>query len=265
MLIATEVLGPVRSNIPLSPDLALGPDLAAPAGATATRWSTSVTTRSPPGRAHPMIDPTLRLEHLARAAADPDTGGACCSTWCSATAPSPTRPPCSPRRSPAVRPAGRWSRSSAPTPTRRASTRQVDALVAAGAEVHLSNAARHPPRHRADRELRDRPPMSSPTHVVTVGADLFADAVAAPGRRRHPGRLAPADAGHRGRPGDRGRRPAAPRRQPRARSPRCSASPPASSTSPPPRRCSASSAGQFLHAGPADRLGRAPPARCAAR
>jgi len=26
------------------------------------------------GRAHPMIDPTLRLEHLARAAADPDTG-----------------------------------------------------------------------------------------------------------------------------------------------------------------------------------------------
>ncbi len=25
------------------------------------------------GRAHPMIDPTLRLEHLARAAADPDT------------------------------------------------------------------------------------------------------------------------------------------------------------------------------------------------
>ena len=26
------------------------------------------------GRAHPMIDPTLRLEHLARAAADPATG-----------------------------------------------------------------------------------------------------------------------------------------------------------------------------------------------
>ena len=26
------------------------------------------------GRAHPMIDPTLRLEHLARAAADPETG-----------------------------------------------------------------------------------------------------------------------------------------------------------------------------------------------
>ncbi|MDO9498272.1 MAG: hypothetical protein Q7J48_21380, partial [Nocardioides sp.] len=26
------------------------------------------------GRAHPMIDPTLRLDHLARVAADPDTG-----------------------------------------------------------------------------------------------------------------------------------------------------------------------------------------------
>ena len=26
------------------------------------------------GRAHPMIDPTLRLEHLARVAADPATG-----------------------------------------------------------------------------------------------------------------------------------------------------------------------------------------------
>ena len=74
-----------------------------------------------------------------------------------------------------VRPAGRGRASSAPTPTRRASTARSRALVDAGAEVHLSNAARHPPRRRAAREAPDEP---RPTTVVTVGADLFADAVA---------------------------------------------------------------------------------------
>ena len=43
MLIASEQLGPVRSNTPLAPDLALGSDLTA----AATRWWTSATTHSP--------------------------------------------------------------------------------------------------------------------------------------------------------------------------------------------------------------------------
>ena len=71
-----------------------------------------------------------------------------------------------------------------------------------------------------------------------------------PGRRRHPRRLAPADARHRGRPGHRRRRPAAPRRQRAARSPRCSASPPTWSTSRPASEVLGLERGQFLHAGP---------------
>ena len=95
------------------------------------------------GRAHPMIDPTLRLEHLARAAADPDTAvllldvvlghGAepdpaallapaavrqSASRWWSPSSarrrPAGARPP-GPRRSRTPAP-----RSTSPTPARRA-------------------------------------------------------------------------------------------------------------------------------------------------
>ena len=65
--------------------------------------------------------------------------------------------------------------------------------------------------------------MTTPTRVVTAGADLLADAVAAPGRRRHPRRLAPADGRHRGRPGDRGARTRCAATPTRGRSRRCSA------------------------------------------
>ena len=47
------------------------PDLVARRGHTMVDFGDDALTA---GRAHPMIDPTLRLEHLARAAADPDTG-----------------------------------------------------------------------------------------------------------------------------------------------------------------------------------------------
>ena len=154
-----------------------------------------------------MIDPTLRLEHLARVAADP-TPGCSCSTSCSATAPSPTRPRCSPRRSPPSRqPVVIAVVGTDADP--QGLDRQVDALVDAGAEVHLSNAG----ATRRALELLARParaPMTTPTHVVTVGADLLADAVAEQAVGGHPGRLAPADDRHRGRPRDRRRRPAAP-------------------------------------------------------
>lgn len=70
MLIASQVLGPIRSNIPLSPDLALDGDLSAGTHTMVDFGDDALTQ----GRAHPMIDPTLRNEQLARAAADPATG-----------------------------------------------------------------------------------------------------------------------------------------------------------------------------------------------
>jgi FdrA protein len=70
MLIASDALGPVRSNIPLAPELALDDSLTAPAHLMVDLGDDALTA----GRAHPMIDPTLRLEQLAAAGADPDTG-----------------------------------------------------------------------------------------------------------------------------------------------------------------------------------------------
>ncbi len=70
MLVAAEVLGDVRSNIPLRPDLALGPDLRGPGHVVIDFGDDSMTQ----GRAHPMIDPSLRLERIAVEAADPTCG-----------------------------------------------------------------------------------------------------------------------------------------------------------------------------------------------
>jgi len=70
MLIAGAALGPIRSNIPLQPDLALGPDLTADTHLMIDFGDDALTA----GRAHPMIDPTLRLDHLGRVAADERTG-----------------------------------------------------------------------------------------------------------------------------------------------------------------------------------------------
>jgi FdrA protein len=70
MLVAGEALGPIRSNTPLSPELALGPDLRAD-GHVVIDFGDDALTR---GRAHPMIDPTLRLERIAAEAADPGCG-----------------------------------------------------------------------------------------------------------------------------------------------------------------------------------------------
>jgi FdrA protein len=70
MLVATEALGGIRSNIPLRPDLAVGDDLASE-GHTVLDFGDDALTR---GRAHPMIDPTLRLERIATEAADRSCG-----------------------------------------------------------------------------------------------------------------------------------------------------------------------------------------------
>ena len=90
------------------------------------------------GRAHPMIDPTLRLERLAEVAADPDTGVVLMDVVLGHGAePDPAA---------ALAPALEGLRP--PVVVTVVGTRhdpqgldrQVDALVAAGAEVHLSNA-----------------------------------------------------------------------------------------------------------------------------
>ena len=68
MLIAAARLGTVRSNTPLEPDWALPPGLKG-TGHLMIDFGDDQLTR---GRAHPMVDPTMRLERFAAEAADPD-------------------------------------------------------------------------------------------------------------------------------------------------------------------------------------------------
>ncbi len=70
MLIASAELGPVHSNIPLDRGLTLDPHKPAPAHHTMVDFGDDALTA---GRAHPMIDPSLRLEHLAQVAYDDET------------------------------------------------------------------------------------------------------------------------------------------------------------------------------------------------
>ncbi|MGY1723971.1 FdrA family protein [Blastococcus sp. SYSU DS0533] len=65
MLLASPALGGIRSNIPLRPDLDLGTDLSAPGHLVVDFGDDALTV----GRAHPMIDPTLRLEAIEALAA----------------------------------------------------------------------------------------------------------------------------------------------------------------------------------------------------
>lgn len=74
MLLAAETLGPIHSNIPLSPELALGHDLRRSDGADGhlvIDFGDDELTR---GRPHPMIDPALRMERIAAELADPSCG-----------------------------------------------------------------------------------------------------------------------------------------------------------------------------------------------
>jgi FdrA protein len=71
MLLASAVLGEVRSNIPLRPEWALADPLAMAAGHWMVDFGDDALTR---GRAHPMIDPTLRDRQLRGVLADPGTG-----------------------------------------------------------------------------------------------------------------------------------------------------------------------------------------------
>jgi FdrA protein len=68
MVIASQLLGPVASNVPLRPEWALPADLLADGHAMIDFGADTLTS----GRPHPMIDMSLRLERLAAEVADPD-------------------------------------------------------------------------------------------------------------------------------------------------------------------------------------------------
>jgi FdrA protein len=141
MLLAAPALGDIRSNIPLRPELDLGTDLFAPGHVVVDFGDDALTV----GRAHPMIDPTLRLEAIEALAgseepavllldvvlgygADPDPAFALGPALVAAreTAEYPL-PVVVALIGTEADPQG-WSR-------------QADALVAAGAAVFASNAA----------------------------------------------------------------------------------------------------------------------------
>ena len=138
MLIASESLGPVHSNIPLFPDLALGADLATPATTAGHAMVDFGDDALTAGRAHPMIDPTLRLEHLARVAADDRTAVILLDVVLGhGSDPDPAAllaPAIAAVRQPVV--VAVVGTDADP----QGLARQVQALADAGAEVHLSNA-----------------------------------------------------------------------------------------------------------------------------
>ena len=70
MVIAAEYLDGIRSNIAMPPGLELGPDLLHD-GHLVIDFGDDALTR---GRAHPMIDPALRLQRITAEAADPTCG-----------------------------------------------------------------------------------------------------------------------------------------------------------------------------------------------
>ncbi|QZY30067.1 FdrA family protein [Nocardioides coralli] len=91
------------------------------------------------GRAHPMIDPTLRLEHLRRAAADPETGVLLLDVVLGHGAEPDPAAGLAPVLADLDVPVVVSVVGTGLDPQDR--PRQVSALVAAGAEVHLSNAS----------------------------------------------------------------------------------------------------------------------------
>ena len=90
------------------------------------------------GRAHPMIDPTLRLEHLARAAADPETAVLLLDVVLGHGAEPDPAALLAPALADVRQPVVVAVVGTAADP--QGLDRQVRALADAGAEVHLSNA-----------------------------------------------------------------------------------------------------------------------------
>jgi FdrA protein len=139
MLLAAPALGDIRSNTPLRPELALGTDLTASGHVVIDFGDDALTV----GRAHPMIDPTLRLEAISNLAARQEPAVLLLDVVLGYGAdPDPAA---------SLVPALTAARKHVPLPVVVALigtdadpqgwSRQADALAAAGAAVFASNAA----------------------------------------------------------------------------------------------------------------------------
>ncbi len=216
MLLLSERVGAVASNIPLHPEWALAPGETF-RGHTALDLGSDEFTRSRP---HPMIDPTLRLQYLARAAEDPETAVILLDIvlgFCAQQNPAAVYAPAIAQARARAAAAGRVlsvivSLCGTEGDPQRLSMQRV-ALEAAGALVFESNVAAAlaaaalvsqggpqeesvivgtsaPPYHggRDTSGPYNIPTTPGPTpsipsngHIINVGADLFADALAAQG------------------------------------------------------------------------------------
>jgi len=145
MAIAADTLGtPIHSNTPLQAEWQLGRDLRS-AGHVMIDFGDDQLTQ---GRAHPMIDPSLRLERIVEEAADPTCAVLLLDIVLGYGSHADPAIPFAPalRRARDVAAADGRDLAvvvalvgSAGDPQGRDATAQ--ALVAAGASVHLSNAA----------------------------------------------------------------------------------------------------------------------------
>ena len=135
MLVAAPTLGDVRSNTPLRPELDLGSDFGV-AGHVVVDFGDDALTV---GRAHPMIDPTLRLEAIAGLAASGEPAVLLLDVVLGHGAdPDPAAslvPALRDLQVPVV--VGLVGTDADP----QGWTRQADALAAAGAHVFASNSA----------------------------------------------------------------------------------------------------------------------------
>ncbi len=205
MLIATEALGPIHSNIPLSPGLALDDDLHHTGHVVIDFGDDGLTQ----GRAHPMIDPSLRLERIHAEGADPSCGALLLDLVLGHGAhPEPAAELAEAIRYTRVR-AGAGGRDLPVVVSLVGTTGDPQGLeacaatlAAAGADVHLSNAAATraalaalgvevPPALTAPATPQESQPRSAPSDgpgasgvslpadpaVATVGVSLFADAL----------------------------------------------------------------------------------------
>jgi len=144
MAIAAGRLGPIASNTPLQPGWGLGPDLKAPGHLMIDFGDDRLTA----GRPHPMIDQSLRLERIVQEGSDP----ACAVLLLDVVLGYGAHPNPAAELAPAIvaarETAGRDGRDlgvvvslvgSRSDPQGRDAT--AETLAAAGASVHLSNAA----------------------------------------------------------------------------------------------------------------------------
>ncbi|MDQ6642576.1 MAG: FdrA family protein, partial [Actinomycetota bacterium] len=141
MLVAADTLGPIHSNIPLSPELGIE-DLDAALSSETHLMLDFGDDALTQGRAHPMIDSTLRLEHLSKVVADPRTGAVLLDVVLGHGAEADPAAALAPAIADAVAHGVPVVVSCVGTTSDpQGLDRQVSAMADAGAEVHLSNAS----------------------------------------------------------------------------------------------------------------------------